>query len=891
MTHSRKNRGLSAKLTRRSLAAVTASTLFLGMAGVASAQTADATSTQPTETKEVSELGSVVVTGTHKVGLSPTETLSPIDVYGGFQVQQQASFDFTDALTKLTPALNTQRFPIADGTAFVRPVSLRNLAPDQTLVLINGIRRHRSALVNLQLAPLGTVNQGAQSVDFSAIPGKAIQQVEVLRDGAAVLYGSDAIAGVINVILNNASSGASVSAQYGEYKEGDGARTKIDANAGFALGKSGFMNVTLEHATSDLTSRGNPRPDAAAIADIVGADKVPYNGFGQRWGDPDIDANKLFINAGIDLNENVELYGFGSYMDNKTLSGFFYRRPVLPASYGISARSTLMTDVVINATGVACGQPTQPPCDFLPDPASQSLVDSITAAGLNPADYITADASSPSGWVLQNPIQSLFPGGYSPLFGADITDYEGVVGLRGESGNFKWDFHGRYGQDKLSYVLEQSINPSLGRLSPTTFNPGTLTQEESEVGADFVKSFDGSPATLAFGALWRNETYTIGAGDVGSTAVGPTFAQFGVGSDGFQGFFPDSVGKFKSDSYSAYVDLETDLTDKLSGAAAVRYEKVDDFDSAVVYKLSARYAFNDSFAMRATYNTGFRVPTPGQVHTLNVTTTADSSGNLIPSGTYPVDNPVAMALGAVSLDTEKSKNYTIGFVWEPSANTSITLDYYRLKIADRIGLLSKTVTQDAVDILDAQGFPNAQLLLGSSASYFSNAFDSDVSGFDFVISNRFELGDGTLNVDFRHNYNRHDVKSVKPGTINAGRVYDLENQVPKNRSVLTFDYGRGRFDGVLRLNYYGSWRTTGGLFGPGDASDAVEYGSNVLVDLEARFKFNDTFSMAIGGDNVFNRYPDAEKDGTLRFLGAEYAVTSPFGFNGGFWYVRVMADF
>ncbi len=831
----------------------------------------------PTPDKKIAKIGTMVVTGTHKAGLSPTETLSPVDVYSGAQLQQQATPDLTDSLTKIMPALNTQRFPIADGTAFIRPVSLRNLAPDQTLVLVNGTRRHRSALVNLQIAPLGTVNQGAQAVDFSAIPANAIKRVEVLRDGAAVLYGSDAIAGVVNVILNDASSGASVTAQYGEYSKGDGKRWTIGANAGFGLGANGFFNVSVEHDNSDITSRGNARPDAAAIAGVVGADKVPYNGLGQRWGDPDIEANKLFINTGVDLSDNVQLYGFGSYLDNKTLSGFFYRRPAPPTA-GFSARSTLMID----GNG-----------DGLPDNASQSLVNSITGAGKNPADYLTASASSPSGWVLLNPIYTQFPGGYSPLFGANIKDHEIVLGVRGgQSGNLQWDIHGRSASNELSYVLQQSINPSLGRLSPTTFNPGTLTQEESEFGIDFVQSFNSDrDLSLAYGALWRNETYKIGEGDASSIAVGPTAAVFGVGSDGFQGFFPDSAGSFSADSRSAYIDLEGQMSDKWTGAAAVRYEKADGFDSAVVYKLSTRYAFTDSFAVRATYNTGFRVPTPGQQFTLNVTTTANSAGNLIPSGTYPVSNPVAIALGAVPLTTEKSDNFTLGFAWDPLSNVSVTLDYYSIKIKDRIGLIPKLVTQATVDKLNTAGYPNAQLLLGSSANFFGNAFDSKVTGVDFVVDSRHELGNGTLNIDFRYNYNSQDVSHVKPGTLNAGNVYDLENQSPKNRSTLTFDYHCGQWDSLVRLNGYGSWRTTGGLFGPGDASDQVRYGGKVLVDLEASYSFNDTFQVSVGGDNVFNTHPDLEKDPTLRFLGVNYALTSPFGVNGALWYVRGTVKF
>ena len=870
MANDSKTNRFSSRFTRQSIATAAAFAVIFGLAGTVNAQ-------DQGDQEEAGILEEVVVTGTHRAGLLPTETLSPVDVFDGTAIEQQASFDFTDTLTKLTPSLNTQRFPIADGTAFVRPVSLRNLAPDQTLVLVNSVRRHRSALVNLQLAPLGTVNQGAQAVDFSAIPASAIKRVEVLRDGASALYGSDAIAGVINVILKDNSEGFVTNAQYGSYYENDGDRLRVDANAGFNLGPNGFINLSLEYGSSDITSRGNPRPDAAEVASIVGADVTPYNGFGQRWGDPDVEAWKFFVNAGIDLSVNTELYGFASYMDNSTLSGFFYRGPVLPPEYEITARTTLQID----NNG-----------DFLPDPAPQSLIDSIIEQGLNPADYVTANSDSPSGWVLLNPIHTEFPGGYSPFFGADIKDYSVVFGVRGDTDNsFSWDIFGRIAENEVSYVLEQSINPSLGRLSPLTFNPGTLTQEESEVSANFVKTFDNSPLNLAFGFQWRNETYKIAEGDAGSTTVGPTFAQFGVGSDGFQGFFAATAGKFKADSYAAYVDLEGDLSEKFSGAVALRYENPEDFDSTLDYKISGRYDFTDSFAIRATYNTGFRVPTPGQLHTLNITTTADTSGNLIPNGTYPVDNPVALALGSVPLTTEESKNFTIGLVWEALDNTSITFDYYDIQVEDRIGLLSKTIDQDAVDELNDMGYPNAELLLNSSASYFSNAFDSDITGFDFMITSNFDVGSGLLVVDFRHNHNKQKIKNVKPGTINASRVYDLENQVPQDRSILTFTYGTDKWNGVFRLNRYGNWKTTAGLFSPGDASDEYKYGSEILIDVEARYRFTDIFSMAIGAENLFDAYPDKEQDPTSEFLGAEYALTSPFGFNGGFWYVRVTAQF
>ena len=607
------------------------------------------------------ELEEIVVTGTRKAGQSPTETLSPVDLIGGAMLTEQAAFDLTDGLPKLSPSLNTQRFPIADGTAFIRPVTLRNLSPDQTLVLMNGARRHRSALVNLQLAPLGTVNQGSQGVDFAAFPAAAIERVEILRDGAAAQYGSDAIAGVINIILKDASEGGSVSAQYGEYYEGDGDRLSVNGNVGLPLGADGFVNLAGEYSTSEITSRGNARPDAAAVADIVGKDLVPIGGLGQRWGDPDVEALKFSVNAGLDLSDSLELYGFATYMDNTTKSDFFYRGPVLadPAQQvALPARPTLQVDNVNNATLVAGA-------DGLPDPAPQSFIDDILGQGLDPRDYLVPDGSSASGYSLRNPIYTEFPGGYNPDFGAKLTDLSIVLGARGDwTDTLTWDVKGRFAENEVEYTLSDSINPSLGGLTPLSFTPGTLIQEESGLNVDFVKSFKDSPVNIAFGGELRNETYTIEAGDPASIVAGPTAAIFGVGSDGFQGFPVESAGDFESDSWAGYIDVETDLTDRLSGAIALRYEDFDEFGDTTDWKVSGRYQFTDAFAIRATANTGFRAPTPGQVHTLNVTTTANSAGELIPSGTYPVDSPVALALGAIPLEPEESESYTVGLVWD-----------------------------------------------------------------------------------------------------------------------------------------------------------------------------------------------------------------------------------
>jgi iron complex outermembrane recepter protein len=820
----------------------------------------------------------IVVTGTRRAGLSPTETLSPIDVIGGDRIAREATFDLTESLTRLTPSLNTQRFPIADGTALIRPVTLRNLSPDHTLVLMNGTRRHRSALVNLQLAPLGTVNQGSQGVDWSAFPAAAIDRVEILRDGASAQYGSDAIAGVINVLLKEAREGVGVSAQFGEYYDGDGERLSVSGNIGLPLTERGFVNITGEYSTSETTSRGGVHAGAERVGAFLGnPSALPLGGLGQRWGDPEVRAFKALVNSGFDVSDTVRVYGFATYMDNETESDFFYRAPVLPPQAMIAARTTLQIDT----SG-----------DFRPDPAPQALVNSIQGQGLVVADYLVADPASPSGFVLRNPIYTQFPAGYTPVFGASIQDLSLVLGARGEvMPNLGFDVRGRFGESELEYEVSNTINPSLGRLSPLSFKPGTLRQRETSLNLDLVRTFENTPLNVAFGGELRRERYEIDAGDPASIQAGPTAAIFGVGSDGFQGFPTESAGSFDSDSWALYLDVETDLTPQLSGAIAFRFEDFDTFDNTFDWKVSARYAITDSLALRGTYNTGFRTPTPGQVHTLNVTTTSDASGNLVPSGTYPVSHPVARALGSRPLQAEESQSFTIGIVAVPLPNTSLTVDLYRIEIEDRLALLNNTVGAAEVAALTAAGVPNANLLLGSSVNFFVNGFDSEVTGLDVAVSSSFDgIADGRLTVGFRHNWNRQEVSSVAPGTINASRVFDLENQVPNHRSILTFDYLRGGLEGMLRLNYYGDWETTGGLFSPGDASDRYGYDGKVLVDLELSYSFLQNYRLTIGGENIFDTLPDQEQEPVSRFLGIRRALTSPFGFNGGFWYVRLSAQ-
>ena len=397
--------------------------------------------------------------------------------------------------------------------------------------------------------------------------------------------------------------------------------------------------------------------------------------------------------------------------------------------------------------------------------------------------------------MLRNPIFTEFPGGYNPDFGADLTDMSFVLGLKGDlTDTLTWDLSGRYAENEVEYTLSDTINPSLGGLSPLSFNPGTLTQEESGINLDFVQSFENSPLNVAFGAEFRNETYKIDAGDEASVVAGPTAAIFGVGSDGFQGFTPESAGSFESDSWAGYVDVETDLTDRLSGAIALRYEDYDEFGDTTDWKVSGRYQFTDAFAIRATANTGFRAPTPGQVNTLNVTTTSDSSGNLIPNGTYPVAHPVAVTLGAVPLEAGGIGGLHGG----PGVGRRGTDQRHARFLPHRDRRPGGVAHQH--DRPDRGRHPRprpAYRSCGSPATAATRTSSSmDSTPRSKASISRSPAGSisaaATWSSTSGYNYNKQEVSNVTPGTINDARVFDLENQIPENRSMLSFNWDIGR---------------------------------------------------------------------------------------------------
>ena len=792
---------------------------------------------------------SIVVTGTRRADRTVGDSMIPIDVIGGDALEKSGTADLTDILRTQVVSLNVQRYVTNDGNVFQRPFTLRGLAPDQTLLLLNGKRRHRSALIATSRLPQ---TLGAQGPDLATIPSNAISQVEVLRDGASAQYGSDAIAGVLNIRLAENSDVFRLSTKYGQSYKGDGEEFNIQGNIGLPLTDSGFFHIALEYVNSEETSRGAQRPDVAALvaAGTVDIEDVPENGLGQRWGSPDGSAFRSFFNAGVDLNNDLEAYLFGNYSRSNGVTSFFYRNPETNVNFASVPLTTM---------------PGGPRFSFM----------------------------------------SVFPGGFSPQFEATTTDWSAAGGVRGElAPDLTFDASISHGENKADYHISQTINPSLGPDSPTEFDPGTLTQRETTANLDFVYLMDvgafASPLNVAAGAEYHREDYLITLGDPASFEVGP-FAEvyidpdtgmpgprLQIGSNGFQGFNPTAVGDFGRWNYALYLDLEADLTQRISGGVAIRFEDFNDFGTTFNYKVSGRAQLFDGLALRGSVNTGFRAPTPGQANLTQTSTNIDlTTGATIVSGQIPPTNPVAVFFGAEPLRVEESFNFAGGLVIDLPIGIHITADYFNIHLNDRISVSGDIPIGPAEQAaLIASGITSGASF--GSVRFFTNAFDTRTQGVDVVATYQTPLaGEASLNLLGSFNYTDTEVTEVRNATaIDRERELELSDFTPHYRALAEATLRTGPLSLLVRGNYYGKWTD----YGPSAATDQT-FGSEWLVDFEVGYDLNDNVRLAAGAENVLNNYPDRDIRAGNISSGIIYPRFAPMGFNGGFWYVRAVAEF
>lgn len=792
--------------------------LYLAITAVA------ATMSQPVLAQDDGEriIEEVITIGTRSTKpRSAMDSAVPVDVFSNEDFNATGnSADVTDNLRMLVPSY-TATPATGDGSAFVRPTSLRGMASDQTLILVNGKRRHRSSLVHF-FAP--AAGNGAHAVDVGMIPGIGVKSVEVLRDGAAAQYGSDAIAGVINFQMKDAAEGGEVLVQYGEYFD-DEASTKIAGNGGFALGDKGFINATFEYVDNDALSRGNQRPDAQGYIDDgvegIGAD-TPFDDepFAQTWGRPKTEAIRIFINTGFDISDTSRIYAFGNYAETEGTYRFFYRN---------QGHSSLA-----------------------------SLVDDHGYDG------------------------DLLNTGYTPHLDGEQKDYSLTAGIKGEIGTAStYDFSIGTGKNELDYFLNNSTNHSLGLdangdPAQREFDVGGYEQEELTVNLDFTTELSDN-LFLGVGGEYREETYTIGAGEEASW--------IGAGSNGLNGFRPADSGDFDRDNYALYGDLEWDVTEAVMLQGALRYEDYSDFGNTTIGKLAGRWSISDNFTLRAAASTGFHAPTPGQANIRTTITTFDGATGLqIEEGLVPPTSPIAVANGGTDLTEEKSVSYSVGFTSNFGENTSLTVDAYQTEVEDRI------YRTGDIPVLGLES---------SSISFYTNALDVEHKGLDIVLSTGWNWGESSANTDlsFAFNHNETEVTDQKlvnspvlgPVTpVSDSNVEDIENNYPEDRFVLTANtYFADNWNFLIRANYYGEHYDERGTIDDPD-SPSAKISELMLVDLELGWDITDNWRVVAGASNVFDEYPDeiGEENANRISVGLPYPRRSAANYEGGSWYMR-----
>src|SRR5690554_339060 len=793
--------------------------LFLAVAG---ASFVFAGAPAQAQTSESANVVSIIVTGTRAAGRTSFDTLAPIDVLAGGQIDSTVSSELVDSLAQLIPSFTVQRMAMNDGQAFVRPAQLRSLSPDQTLILVNGKRRHRSSHLT---------GRGAQAVDLAQIPSSAIQRVEVLRDGASAQYGSDAIAGVINIILND-SIGYAASVQSSQYYDGDGEQYQLSGRAGLPLGNEGSVSLFAEYTDAKATSRARQRPDAIAFQAANPHLQVPDPV--QRWGKPDRDALRTGFNLRTPLGTTTELYSFGTYGEGYGINDFNWRNPVDTSAY--------------NTT------PLDPDYD----------------------------------------LHAIFPAGFSPKFGQDDRDLSLAAGVRSNSdGPFSWDISASTGENEIDYFINNTINASLGSRSPTEFRAGVLTQQDFNVSLDTVYQWQTAltePVNIAVGAERREETYKIKAGDRASYEVGP-LAVVGLpsGSNGFPGYSDMQAGSFGQDSWAVYLDVEAALTPNFVIGTAIRHEDFSDFGNTTDYKFSARYQIHDNLAFRGTISTGFRAPTPAQLESERTSQGLNSQTlDLVTSGRFNPTGPVAEIINSradgrviMPLQPETSDNLSLGLTYRTDGGFVATVDAYRIDVADRFSSRGGFVLTDADrQHLASLGIPGGESI--TNVAFFQNVFDTRTTGADVVLNYTTDFRSGRLNLTTAYNYNTTEVTGQKvAGVFNDVSQRIFEESIPNHNATFGMEYQSRRWSYNTRARYYGGWTDTD------DSADVVyqDFGAEIFVDASISAQITNSLTLRFGAENIFNNYPDEAKKQANR--GLIYSRNSPFDTDGGKYYVNL----
>lgn len=846
-------------------------------AAIAAALVAAPAAAQDAPEDEGASNPDIIVTGTRRTDRTVADSPVPIDVIGGEALTESGFTEVNRLLNQLVPSFNFPQPSLTDGTDSVRPATLRGLSPDQTLVLVNGKRRHTSALLNLN----GSVGRGSAAVDLNTIPPLAIDRIEVLRDGAASQYGSDALAGVINVQLRR-SEGGRAQVTYGQYittldgvpnatgvqlqpngqpalnpnagaggvylltSDGevdrrDGGTVTLAVNYGLPVGVGGFVNITAQFQDRNPTRRegADPRQQYPTVAGLADPRELTFNRFSHRFGDADTTDMTLFLNAGYDISAGAELYGFASYNIRDANSAGFYRRANDARNRDFSASTTA----------------------FVP----------------------------------------FYPDGFLPLITSEVEDLSAALGLRGEVDGWNYDLSAVYGRNAFQFGVTNSFNTSFGGAASTrNFNAGALHFGQTTFNLDVQREipFAGTDLSIAFGAEYRDENFRIIAGEPQSYQAGPfAAAPFNApaGAQVFPGFRPANEVDASRDSYAGYIELEADLTEGFTLQAAGRFEHFSDFGDTVNGKLAVRFEPIEGLGLRGSVSTGFRAPSLHQQF-YATTSTNNVNGTLVEIGTFPVSSPVAIALGSQPLEPEESVNFSGGVTLDLIPGLSVTADYYNIKINNRIVITENLQGAAVVALLQGAGFNNI-----TSARFFINGLDTRTEGFDIVASYRLpETSFGRFRLTAGYNNNQTTITDravlpTLPGLTLFGRQESLRltDGQPKDKINVGMDWDLGAFSATFRANRYGEVLIPGA-----DAPRDQVLGAEWVADLEVRVRPIEALEIAVGANNLFDNYPDVSRAGIvngqnygLNSFFLPYSSFSPFGFNGRFVYGRVSVNF
>ena len=829
-----------------------------------------------TLTENKNDLEGVVVIGSRSAPRSQLETAVPVDLVDIKKVAQNApQVSLSQILNYVAPSFTSNVANLTDGTDHIDPASLRGLGPDQVLVLINGKRRHTTSLININ----GSLGKGSVGTDLNAIPTAAIKRIEVLRDGAAAQYGSDAIAGVINIILNEDVNKLSASITgggfTGKHSDGlDGETAQANVNYGVKLNdKGGFLNLTGSFDYRDFASRTTPysgviytdynNPTLYPVptgVDITDAE-LARRGQSRTNFVPNIGQSKnrggaLFLNAVVPVADNAEIYAFGGLNSRNGTSTAFYRTP----------RQLTQT----NAT--------------------------------------------------------IYPSGFLPQIVTDNSDQSLAVGIRGTLGEWKTDFSNTYGRNQINFTTANTLNASMLTASPTSFDDGGYDFVQNTTNLDFSRFFKNTlkGINVAFGAEHRYENYKIIAGEEASyanygnainvgTAANPVlipnlkgnvstrFAANGAaltgGAQGFPGFSPDNATNVSRSSVAAYGDVEVNFTDKFLVDGAVRFENYSDFGSTLNFKVAGRYKFSDKFLVRGAVSTGFRAPSLQQRY-FNATSTVFIDGAFVESGTFANDSRVAQLLGIPKLKEETSNSYSLGFT-SNLGKVKITVDGYLIRIDNRVIYTGGFTGSNAASASaqDKEIYTILRQANASTARFFANAVNTETKGIDAVISYSAGLGKGTLRTDLAGTISKTSlVGGINTSPLLAGKesiylddasIILLTKVVPRLKANLTFDYTIDKFNVFLRNVYFGKVSQPTNV-----VANRQELTGCVITDLGLGYNLTKSLKLTVGANNIFDVYPQELLLASQGTSGILYPNQAPqFGFLGRYMFTRLNLNF